>query len=76
MKIIVGKIQSTKKEGSNKNSFFRDGRKVHPKERRKKKQDQRQNVRDGVIVSLSFKNDRRISADRRKANLHKNPYTV
>ncbi|MCF8044927.1 MAG: hypothetical protein K9J83_03615 [Desulfarculaceae bacterium] len=36
------------------------------KERRKKKYDRRQSVRTGVIVSLSYQNDRRKGGDRRK----------
>ena len=39
---------------------------IYRKDRRKKKQDRRKNVRDGVYVSFSFKNDRRNGADRRK----------
>ena len=35
-------------------------------ERRKNKQDRRKSIRDGVIVSFSFKNDRRIRKDRRR----------
>ena len=35
-------------------------------ERRANKQDRRKSVRDGVIVSLSFKNDRRVRKDRRR----------
>lgn len=37
-------------------------------DRRKNKQDRRKSVRDGVFVSLSFKKDRRLSKDRRKAH--------
>ena len=36
------------------------------KERRKRKYDRRQSVRNGVIVSLSYKSDRRKGGDRRK----------
>ena len=35
-------------------------------ERRTNKQDRRKSVRDGVIVSLSFKSDRRVRKDRRR----------
>ena len=35
--------------------------------RRKNRQDRRKSVRDGVIVSLSFKHDRRVRKDRRRA---------
>lgn len=39
---------------------------VYRKDRRKRKQDRRKSVRDGVFVSFSFKNDRRKGGDRRK----------
>ena len=76
MDIVVGKIQSAKEEGTHKKSIFKDGKKSSFKERRKNKQDRRKSVREGVIVSLSFKDDRRVLPDRRKANLRKNPYTI
>jgi len=76
MDIVVGKIQSAKEEGTHKKSFFKDGKKLSLKERRKNKQHRRKSVREGVIVSLSFKDDRRVLPDRRKANLRKNPYTI
>ena len=76
MNIVVGKIQSAKDDGTHKKSFYKDGKKSSSKERRKHKQDRRKSVREGVIVSLSFKNDRRVLPDRRKANSQKNPYTI
>jgi hypothetical protein len=76
MDIVVGKIQSAKEEGAHKKSFYKDGKKTSFKERRKNKQDRRKGVREGVIVSLSFKNDRRVLPERRKANLQKNPYII
>jgi len=76
MDIVVGKIQSAKEEGSHKKSFFKNGKKSSFKERRKNKQDRLKSVREGVIVSLSFKDDRRALPDRRKANSRKNPYTI
>ncbi len=36
------------------------------KDRRKRKYDRRKSVRDGVVVALSCKNDRRRGGDRRK----------
>jgi hypothetical protein len=36
------------------------------RERRKKQQDRRRSVREGIIVTLSIKNDRRSGHDRRK----------
>jgi hypothetical protein len=76
MNIVVGKIQSAKEEGTHKKSFYKDGKKLSFKEKRKNKQDRRKGVRDGVIVSLSFKNDRRVLPDRRKGTFQKNPYTI
>jgi len=66
--IVVGKIQSAKKDRSNKNTVLSGGKKVGLKEKRKNKYDRRQSVRDGVFVSISFKNDRRVIRNRRKAN--------
>lgn len=37
------------------------------KDRRKRRYDRRKSVRDGVIVTLSFKKDRRKTPDRRSA---------
>lgn len=68
MDIVVGKIHPAKKGGSNKITAFSGGKKVRSKEKRKKKHDRRQSVRDGVFVSLSFKNDRRVIPDRRKVD--------
>jgi hypothetical protein len=75
MDIVVGKIRPAKDERTQKKSFYKEGKKSSFKERRKNKQDRRKSVRDGVIVSLSFKNDRRVLPDRRKKNLHTN-YTI
>lgn len=36
-------------------------------EKRRNRADRRKSVRDGVVVSLSYKNDRRKRPDRRKA---------
>ena len=76
MDIIVGKIQSAKKDGSNKHSVLPGGKKVRFRERRKIKHDRRQSVREGIFVSLSFKNNRRVIPDRRKANLQRNSRAI
>ena len=36
-------------------------------ERRRNQQDRRKGVRDGVVVSLSYPNDRRVTPDRRRS---------
>jgi hypothetical protein len=66
MDIIIGRIQFAKEEGSRKKPLKKDGKKEFFKERRKNNHDRRQEIRDGVIVSLSTKNDRRVLPDRRK----------
>ena len=75
MDIVVGKIRPANEEGAQKKSFYKEGKKSSFKERRKNKQDRRKSVREGVIVSLSFKDDRRVLPDRRKTNLH-TKYTI
>lgn len=76
MDIIIGRIQPAKEERSRKKPFKKDGKKSFLKERRKNNQDRRQSIRDGVIVTLSTKNDRRILPDRRNKELEKNTYTI
>jgi hypothetical protein len=76
MDIVVGKIQSAKEDGTRKKCFYKDSKNSNFKERRKNKQDRRKSVREGVIVSLSFKNDRRVLPDRRKASSQKYPFTI
>lgn len=66
--IKVGSASSVKMDPSEKKVAVPSGRKtVHRKDRRKKKQDRRKSVRDGIFVSLSVDNDRRFLKDRRKA---------
>ena len=75
MDIVIGKIRPAKEEKAQKKSFYKEDKKSSIKERRKNKQDRRKSVREGVIVSLSFKDDRRVVPDRRKTNLNTN-YTI
>ena len=64
MKIVVGPTTSIHvQESSPGSALHKPKKKV---DRRKNKQDRRKSVRDGVIVSLSFKNDRRVRRDRRR----------
>ena len=69
MDIVIGRIQPAKDERPRKKPFKKDEKKAYFKERRRNKEDRRQGIRDGVIVSLSIKNDRRVLPDRRKENL-------
>ena len=66
MQIVIGHTAKINVEKPMKNSPDSTPKKRKEKDRRKNKQDRRKSVRDGVIVSLSFKNDRRVGKDRRR----------
>jgi hypothetical protein len=66
MKIVIGRTTKINVNEFSKNSPAVPHKKKKNEDKRKNKQDRRKNVRDGVIVSLSFKNDRRVRKDRRK----------
>ena len=66
MDIVIGRTGSVNRDGSrrkNRDAYSSKKRKV---DRRKNKQDRRKGVRDGVIVTLSTKKDRRKQKDRRR----------
>ena len=66
MDIIIGRTACVNRDSSqNKNPLY-NSKKKKEADRRKNKQDRRKSVRDGVIVTLSTKNDRRVLKDRRK----------
>ncbi len=67
MDITVGGTSSVKMDLSEEKITLPSGRKRVRKGRRKKKQDRRRSVKEGVFVSLSVDNDRRVLRDRRKA---------
>jgi hypothetical protein len=66
MDIVIGRTGSVNEDADRKKN--RDGISSRKKkaERRKSKQDRRKGVRDGVIVTLSTKKDRRNKKDRRR----------
>jgi hypothetical protein len=66
MKIVIGRTTKINVDEFLKNSPVDTPKKKKNEDKRKNKQDRRKSVRDGVIVSLSFKNDRRVRKDRRK----------
>jgi len=68
MDIIIGGTPSVKMDASEDNAAPPAGKKVVRKERRQNEQDRRSSVREGVFVSLSSKDNRRIGADRRKVS--------
>jgi len=67
MDITVGRTSSVNKDASHENALMDIPQRAKRKERRKNRRDRRKSVRDGVFVSLSFKKDRRVIKDRRKA---------
>ena len=66
MRIVIGSTTIINAEESLKKRPNYPPIKNRRGDRRKNKQDRRKSVRDGVIVSLSFKNDRRVRKDRRR----------
>jgi hypothetical protein len=67
MRIAIGSTTNIHVNKSSKSSSDYIPKKRKKGDRRKNKQDRRKSVRDGVIVSLSFKKDRRVRKDRRRA---------
>ena len=66
MQIVIGPNTNISVIKSSKNNPDYTLKKKRNEDRRKNKQDRRKSVRDGVIVSLSFKKDRRVRKDRRR----------
>ena len=66
MKIVIGHTTTVNVNPPPINSNNITSKKNADQDRRKRKQDRRKSVRDGVIVSLSFKKDRRVRQERRK----------
>ena len=67
MDIVIGRTAPVMNDPSNENGPNPNGNRVVRRDRRKNRQDRRRSVRDGIIVKLSVKNDRRILRDRRRA---------
>ena len=67
MHIVIGKVSSASKNPLTQHQADNNARHAPLRERRKRKHDRRKSVRDGVIVRLSYKHDRRSGRDRRKA---------
>ena len=68
MEIVIGGIPSVQKEPSKENAHLHAGKKMVRKDRRKTKQDRRKGVRDGILVSFSGRDDRRVQRDRRRVS--------
>lgn len=68
MDIVVLSTSPVNQDPSKENSTPQPDKQPVPKDRRKNKQDRRKGVREGIIVSLSVKKDRRVLRDRRKSH--------
>lgn len=68
MDIVIGRTAPVDRARGSKREPSDTAKKKRQPERRKNKQDRRKSVRDGVIVTLSTKKDRRRNKDRRKNN--------
>ena len=66
MSIIIKNIFSVSKDRPDKKNLYIKFNKRTIKNQRKNKNDRRDSIRNGIIVSLSSKPDRRITRDRRK----------
>jgi hypothetical protein len=66
MRIVIGPATNISVIKSTKNNPDYALKKIKKEDRRKNKQDRRKSVRDGVIVSLSHKKERRVRKDRRR----------
>ncbi|MFH1625335.1 MAG: hypothetical protein ABID54_09310 [Pseudomonadota bacterium] len=68
MDILIGNISPVEKDPSKENVPTLVGKRQLQRDRRRNKQDRRTSVREGIFVSLSGSEDRRVLRDRRKAS--------
>ena len=66
MDIVIGPTIPVNRDRTNQRDPSDSTKKKKKEDRRKNKQDRRKGVRDGVLVTLSTKKDRRSKRDRRK----------
>ena len=67
MDIVIGRTAYVNRDGAQKKDPSLIAGKKKKQDRRKNKKDRHKSVRDGVIVTLSTKSDRRSGKDRRKS---------
>jgi hypothetical protein len=65
--IVIGGASSVKMDQPEDNVAPSTKKRIPFKDRRKNTQDRRRSVREGIFVSLSVTNDRRVLKDRRRA---------
>jgi len=68
MDIVIGRTARVSRDGTNNRDPSQSAKNKQKEDRRKNKQDRRKSVRDGVVVTLSTKQDRRARRDRRRNN--------
>ena len=66
MDIVIGRTGTVNEDSSRKKNSDGMSKRKKKLDQRKSKQDRRKGVRDGVIVTLSTKKDRRKQKDRRR----------
>ena len=66
MDIVIGRTGYVNRDASHEKGSGQSFQKKKKADRRKNKRDRRKGVRDGVIVTLSTKKDRRNKKDRRR----------
>ncbi len=66
MDIVIGRTEYVNRDGAKKRDPSHAAKKKKKEDRRKNKQDRRKSVRDGVVVTLSTKTNRRAPKDRRR----------
>ncbi len=66
MDIVIGRTGYVNRDASHEKGSGQSFQKKKKADLRKNKRDRRKGVRDGVIVTLSTKKDRRLQKDRRK----------
>ena len=66
MRIVLGRVISPRKDPAESSPLPVSGKKGPIRDRRKNTVDRRRSVRDGVIVTLSTRIERRSGMDRRK----------
>lgn len=66
MDIVIGRVAPVNRDRAKKRDPSDTTKPKKKEDRRKNKQDRRKSIRDGVVVTLSTKKDRRTGRDRRK----------
>ena len=66
MDIVIGRTTPVLSDPSKENVNDPTGKNVIRRDRRKNREDRRRSVREGIYVTISVKDDRRVVRDRRR----------